>query len=131
MKRAERAAAGPGIALDSRPLDADFVLAEPTTTQELDRTLGSLGFRRRRDRYVHSRLPFFVEFPRGPLGIGEDSSRFSHGRQAYERLGQPDSAAAFRDFTRPDADVRHLLDEARNAVRGARGMAGGEQALRR
>jgi tetratricopeptide (TPR) repeat protein len=90
--------------------------------------------------------------------------------QAYERLGQPDSAAAFylrmlgpeqpgvgwtalvrsfvhqrlvmlythmgrlaeaerhlamleRDFTRPDPDVRHLLDEARAAVRSAQGMA--------
>ena len=84
--------------------------------------------------------------------------------QAYERLGQPDSAAAFyrrmlepagstfdpftrlrlvallarmgriadagrhlaileRDFTRPDPDVRRILDEARTAVRTASGMA--------
>ncbi len=90
--------------------------------------------------------------------------------QAYERLGQPDSAAAFylrllgpeqpamgwtalvhsfahqrlvmlyshmgrlaeaerhmaileRDFTRPDPDVRHLLDEARAAVGYSQGTA--------
>jgi hypothetical protein len=84
--------------------------------------------------------------------------------QAYERLGQPDSAVAFydrllapgalslthsfarlrlvmlyarmgraeaaerhfavleRDCTNPDPDVRRLLDEARAAVRSARGM---------
>jgi hypothetical protein len=90
--------------------------------------------------------------------------------QAYEQLGQPDSAAAFylrmlgpevpginliglvhsfvhqrlvllyartgrleeaerhlaileRNFTHPDPDLRHLLDDARAAVRGARGVA--------
>jgi hypothetical protein len=53
-------------------LDADFVLVEPCTTDELDRPLSDLGFERRRDRYVHRRMPFVVEFPRGPLGIGED-----------------------------------------------------------
>ena len=30
------------------------------------------GFKRQRDRYVHAAVPFYVEFPRGPLGIGED-----------------------------------------------------------
>ena len=53
-------------------LDADFVLTGPCTTEELDGTLGTLGFERRRDRYIHRLVPFFVEFPRGPLGIGED-----------------------------------------------------------
>jgi hypothetical protein len=53
-------------------LDADFVLVEPCTTDDLDRALSGLGFERRRDRYVHGRMPFVVEFPRGPLGIGED-----------------------------------------------------------
>lgn len=52
--------------------DADFVLAEPCAREELDRALADLGFRRERDRYVHPRAPFIVEFPRGPLGIGED-----------------------------------------------------------
>lgn len=53
-------------------LDADFVLVEPCAREDLDRALGELGFRRERDRYVHLRAPFIVEFPRGPLGIGED-----------------------------------------------------------
>jgi len=53
-------------------LDADFVLMEPCKTGDLDRALSDLGFERHRDRYVHGRVPFVVEFPRGPLGIGED-----------------------------------------------------------
>ena len=53
-------------------LDADFVLAESTDVEDLDRALATLGFRRRRDRYVHATVSFFVEFPSGPLGIGED-----------------------------------------------------------
>lgn len=53
-------------------LDADFVLVGACATEDLDRALATLGFARDRDRYVHPRVPFFVEFPRGPLGIGED-----------------------------------------------------------
>src|SRR5262249_50893794 len=53
-------------------LDADFVIVGACTSEGLDRALASLGFKRVRDRYVHPRVPFFVEFPRGPLGIGED-----------------------------------------------------------
>jgi hypothetical protein len=52
--------------------DADFVLATPCSREDLDRALGTVGFRRDRDRYVHPLVAFFVEFPRGPLGIGED-----------------------------------------------------------
>ena len=53
-------------------LDADFVLAGSCTVQDLDHALTALGFERKRDRYVHQVVPFFVEFPRGPLGIGGD-----------------------------------------------------------
>jgi hypothetical protein len=52
--------------------DADFVLGTPCSREDLDRALAVVGFRRDRDRYVHDSVPFFVEFPRGPLGIGED-----------------------------------------------------------
>lgn len=52
--------------------DVDFVLIEACARGDLDRALGELGFRRERDRYAHRRAPFVVEFPRGPLGIGED-----------------------------------------------------------
>jgi hypothetical protein len=53
--------------------DADFVLSAPCSREGLDRALAAVGFKRDRDRYVHASVPFFVEFPRGPLGIGEDA----------------------------------------------------------
>ena len=53
-------------------VDVDFVLIETSTMAALDAALTPLGFRRLRDRYLHDLTPFFVEFPRGPLGIGED-----------------------------------------------------------
>jgi hypothetical protein len=59
-----------GGAYESR--DADFILSGSPTLEDLNHALNAHGFRRRGDRYVHSRVPFFVEFPRGPLGIGQD-----------------------------------------------------------
>ncbi len=53
-------------------MDVDFVLSEETPVHVLDRALNPLGFQRNRDHWVHAKLPFYVEFPRGPLGIGED-----------------------------------------------------------
>ena len=55
-------------------VDVDFVLSEDTSASALDRALNPLGFQRSRDHWVHAKLPFYVEFPRGPLGIGEDSN---------------------------------------------------------
>ncbi len=52
--------------------DADFVLQSNVRQQALDEALGELGFERRGDRYVHPDVHFFVEFPPGPLSIGED-----------------------------------------------------------
>lgn len=57
----------------SASFDADFILAGPVDGEDLDRALALLGFVRNGDRYVHTRLPFHVEFPAGPLGIGQDS----------------------------------------------------------
>ena len=34
--------------------------------------MGSVGFGRSRDRYLHPRARFYVEFLRGPLAIGAD-----------------------------------------------------------
>ena len=48
------------------------MLGGPCTTRVLDEALATLGFARKRDRYVHPRVPFSVEFPSGPLGIGQD-----------------------------------------------------------
>ena len=53
-------------------VDVDFVLTEASTTEALDTALAPLGFKRHRDRYVHAQTAFYVEFPLGPLGIGED-----------------------------------------------------------
>jgi hypothetical protein len=53
-------------------VDADFVLGLTVKRDELDAAMGSLGFKRDGDRYTHPRVRFFVEFPKGPLGIGDD-----------------------------------------------------------
>ena len=53
-------------------VDVDIILSGAVSRLELDAAMGSVGFERRRDRYVHPGLPFFVEFPRGPLAIGAD-----------------------------------------------------------
>ena len=53
-------------------VDVDIILSGAVSRLELDAAMGSIGFERRRDRYVHPGLPYFVEFPRGPLAIGAD-----------------------------------------------------------
>ncbi len=52
--------------------DVDFVLEGRVTLPMLDAAMKSLGFSRKGNRYVHPDSPFWVEFPRGPLGIGKD-----------------------------------------------------------
>lgn len=52
--------------------DMDFIVSGRVTQAALDQTMASIGFRRRHDRYVHPRLRFYVEFPRGPLAVGAD-----------------------------------------------------------
>jgi len=50
--------------------DLDFIVVESATRKQMDTAMESIGFTRRRDRYVHPRARFYVEFPRGPLAIG-------------------------------------------------------------
>ena len=64
--------------------DMDFIVVRTTTQAQLDTALGSIGFVRKGDRYLHPRLPFYVEFPRGPLAIGDDYRI----RPARRRLGR-------------------------------------------
>lgn len=52
--------------------DLDFILQSAVKQGQLDAAMKTIGFRRRGDRYDHPETPFFVEFPRGPLGIGAD-----------------------------------------------------------
>lgn len=54
--------------------DVDFILGDATAPGRVAAALESLGFQRRIDRFVHSTCPYFVEFPRGPLAIGRDTT---------------------------------------------------------
>ena len=54
--------------------DADFVIqtAAAGLQKKVDDALATVGFVRNNDRYVHKRTEFYVEFPPGPLSIGDD-----------------------------------------------------------
>lgn len=52
--------------------DVDFVTQGDPQQRLVDEALRELGFSRERDRYVHPKLPYIVEFPPGPLAIGAD-----------------------------------------------------------
>ncbi|MEQ1833122.1 MAG: hypothetical protein ABL977_08695 [Candidatus Eisenbacteria bacterium] len=54
--------------------DVDDVLPTDTPLAELDAAMAGIRFRRDGNRYLHPRCRFFVEFPAGPLAIGQDSS---------------------------------------------------------
>ncbi len=50
--------------------DLDFI---PTgLARRVDRTMESLGFERRQRHWVHPRNSYWVEFPAGPVSIGEE-----------------------------------------------------------
>lgn len=67
-------------------VDVDFILIGPVTRAGLDAAMATAGFTRTGDRYIHPRVRFYVEFPRGPLAIGDDyrirpvERRTRHGR---------------------------------------------------
>jgi len=52
--------------------DLDFIVRAGGGRRALDTAMADAGFRRDTDRYVHPDTAFFVEFPRGPLSIGDD-----------------------------------------------------------
>lgn len=52
--------------------DLDYILQNRVTQKHLDETMATAGFKRSHDKYVHPESAFFVEFPRGPLAIGDD-----------------------------------------------------------
>jgi hypothetical protein len=52
--------------------DLDYIIENRVTQRQLDASLASAGFARKADKYVHPKSAFFVEFPRGPLAIGDD-----------------------------------------------------------
>ena len=50
--------------------DLDFVPIG--LAQRVDRTMEALGFERQQRHWVHPRNPYWVEFPAGPVAIGEE-----------------------------------------------------------
>jgi hypothetical protein len=52
--------------------DLDYVIQGAVTRLQLDRAMASVGFEREGAQYTHPETPFFVEFPAGPLAIGDD-----------------------------------------------------------
>ena len=54
--------------------DVDFVLPVSVRRGELDEAMAEAGFQREGDRYEHPRTALYVEFPPGPLAVGEDVS---------------------------------------------------------
>ena len=75
--------------------DVDIIPQSAVPRRDLDAAMESIGFSRRRDRYVHATLPFYVEFPRGPLAIGADHRirpvERGHGRARALVLSPTDS----------------------------------------
>jgi hypothetical protein len=52
--------------------DLDFIVRAGGNRHDLDEAMARIGFARDGDQYTHPATTFFVEFPRGPLAIGED-----------------------------------------------------------
>jgi hypothetical protein len=52
--------------------DLDFIIRDGGGRKALDAAMAAAGFTRDHDRYVHAATDFYVEFPRGPLSIGDD-----------------------------------------------------------
>lgn len=52
--------------------DLDYIIRGPVTRPLLDRAMAEAGFRRTGAQYTHPRTTFFVEFPAGPLAVGDD-----------------------------------------------------------
>lgn len=54
--------------------DLDLILQGAPSQRALDDAMKRIGFKRHGDHYVHPKTDFFVEFPHGPLAIGDDLS---------------------------------------------------------
>ncbi|MCR4373777.1 MAG: hypothetical protein NUW22_02905 [Acidobacteria bacterium] len=52
--------------------DLDYIIRGAVTRARLDTAMAELGFGREGAQYTHPATPFFVEFPPGPLAIGND-----------------------------------------------------------
>jgi hypothetical protein len=52
--------------------DLDYIIRNSVTRAQLDQAMSSVGFARTGAEYRHAAMSFFVEFPKGPLAIGDD-----------------------------------------------------------
>jgi hypothetical protein len=52
--------------------DLDYIIRNTVTRAQLDEAMAAAGFVRTGAEYRHADVPFFVEFPKGPLAIGDD-----------------------------------------------------------
>lgn len=53
-------------------VDLDFVIQSGASRERLDTAMATINFQRQGDRYIHPTCRFYVEFPPGPLAIGND-----------------------------------------------------------
>jgi hypothetical protein len=54
-------------------MDLDFVEEVPVTRRKLKKILGELGFKEENRYFRHPDTDFFLEFPSGPLSVGEEA----------------------------------------------------------
>ncbi|MEO6222829.1 MAG: hypothetical protein ABIP90_06230 [Vicinamibacterales bacterium] len=52
--------------------DLDYIIRNTVTRAQLDQAMLAIGFARTGAEYRHALVPFFVEFPKGPVAIGDD-----------------------------------------------------------
>ena len=58
-----------------RSYDLDFIEEGKTTRKKIASILAQLGFRKKERYFTHPETPYFVEFPSGPLAIGDEPVR--------------------------------------------------------
>ena len=94
--------------------DLDLIIQSTPGQPALDEAMASIGFSRKQAQYFHAKSDFFVEFPRGPLAIGQDVRikpvRVKVGRSRILALSATDScrdrlAAFFHWNDRESLDV--------------------------
>jgi hypothetical protein len=55
--------------------DLDFVEEGPVTRREIKAALATIGFQEKNRYFIHPETDLFVEFPTGPLTVGEERVR--------------------------------------------------------
>ena len=55
--------------------DMDFIEEGPVTRRQVKAALANIGFKEKNRYFVHPETDFFVEFPTGPLTVGDERVR--------------------------------------------------------